>query len=238
MAIPKIIHYCWFGGGSYSSLIKRCMESWHRFCPDYQFICWNETNSPIHDNDYVSQAFKSRKWAFVSDYVRLTALYSCGGIYLDTDVELKAPLDPFLKYRAFMGFESDNGIATCIIGAEPQHSFIGEAAHSYDGRNFLKDDGSFDMTTNVQTITDLLCRAGLRRDGSRQQVADAEIFPADFFSPKSPETVRTRYTSNTVSVHHFNGTWLSASQKRNMKIARILGTRMTKMIKDIKNHER
>ena len=99
MSIPKIIHYCWFGGGPISAESQKCMESWKKYCPDYKIIEWNEQNFEISQNRYAQQAYEAKKYAFVSDYVRLAVLYRYGGIYLDTDVELVRPLDELLEHK-------------------------------------------------------------------------------------------------------------------------------------------
>ena len=101
MAIPKKIHYCWFGRGEKPELAKKCIESWKKYCPDYEFKEWNEDNFDIHSNKYVEQAYNARNFAFVTVYVRLYALYSEGGVFMDTDVEILKPIDEFLKHKAF-----------------------------------------------------------------------------------------------------------------------------------------
>ena len=104
--IPKIIHYCWFGGKPKPELAEKCIESWKKFCPDYEIVEWNEGNFNINSNLYVKQAYEAKKYAFVTDYVRLYALYTQGGIYMDTDVMVLKPLDEYLNHEAFSGFES------------------------------------------------------------------------------------------------------------------------------------
>ena len=99
--IPKVIHYCWFGGNEKTLLILRCIESWKRYCPDYRIIEWNENNYNINACEYTREAYNAGKWAFVSDYARIEILYLYGGIYLDTDVELHSSLDDLLQYDAW-----------------------------------------------------------------------------------------------------------------------------------------
>ena len=116
--IPKIIHYCWFGKNEKSDLAKKCIDSWKKKCPDYQIIEWNEENFDITTNEYVYEAYMNKKWAFVSDFVRIFALYNNGGIYLDTDVEILKNMDEFLCNTTFFGFETIDKVSTGIIGAQ------------------------------------------------------------------------------------------------------------------------
>lgn len=115
--IPKSIHYCWFGGSPLPDDVKKYIESWKRFCPDYEIRQWNEYNFDVNENQYCSEAYRAKKWAFVSDYARLKILYDNGGIYMDTDVEVVRSLDPLLQYRAFSGFESEHAISTGAMGS-------------------------------------------------------------------------------------------------------------------------
>ena len=105
--IPKVIHYCWFGGGQMPAIHQKYIRSWKKYCPDYEIVRWDESNFDIHENCYAEEAYQCGKWAFVSDYARLKIIYDHGGIYLDTDVELLKPLDPLLEYEGFMGFQND-----------------------------------------------------------------------------------------------------------------------------------
>ena len=125
MSIPKIIHYCWFGGGPISAESQKCMESWKKYCPDYKISEWNDQNFDISTNRYAQQAYEANKYAFVSDYVRLAVLYEYGGIYLDTDVELVRPLDELLELPGFMGFQTNNEVATGLgFGARKGNSVV------------------------------------------------------------------------------------------------------------------
>ena len=147
MSIPKIIHYCWFGGGPISAESQKCMESWKKYCPDYKIMAWNEQNFDISTNRYAQQAYEAKKYAFVSDYVRLAVLYEYGGIYLDTDVELVRPLDELLELPGFMGFQTNNEVATGLgFGARKGNSVVQALLRDYDALDFLKADGSADLT--------------------------------------------------------------------------------------------
>ena len=151
--IPKIIHYCWFGHAPKTEQINSYIETWKKYCPDYQFIEWNEENFDINENQYCREAYEAKKWAFVTDYVRLKVLFTYGGIYMDTDVEVVKPLDRFLSYSAFTGYESTRYIPTGIIGAEKCNAWIQTLLREYETLRFVKADGSYDLTTNVHRIT-------------------------------------------------------------------------------------
>ena len=161
--IPKIIHYCWVGRNPLPDDVRHYIESWKKYCPDYKIIEWNEDNFDIFFNQYAREAYNAKKWAFVSDYIRLSVLNTYGGIYMDTDVEVVKNLDEFLSNKAFSGFESNKYIPTGIMGAEKGNAWIQYLLSYYDNRSFYLDDGTPDLTTNTVTIKYqkkriLLCR--------------------------------------------------------------------------------
>ena len=228
--IPPQIHYCWFGGAM-NRKTKECLESWKRLCPAYEIICWNEKNAPLQDNNYVRQAFEAKKWAFVSDYVRLAVLCDQGGIYLDTDVELLKPLDILLRERGVIGFESDERIATCLMAAEPRHSFFYSAKAQYQDMQFIRQDGSYDYMTNTERMTELFLKMGLRQDNSQQKVCEVSIYPKDFFSPKDLKTGKICLTDNSLAIHHFQASWMPLQNRVNTKLAQMLGPDGTRRVK-------
>lgn len=231
MSIPKIIHYCWFGGAPMGKRAEQCMESWVRLCPDFELVRWDEENAPLEDNDYVKQAVQARKWAFVSDYVRLTALCTQGGFYLDTDVELIAPLEPFLECEGVMGFECAEKVATCLMACVPGQPLFQCARALYRERQFIRPDGSVDDTTNVELMTGLLAGAGLEKNNRYQEVCGVEVFPSEYFSPKSLETGRVTLTEHSCTIHHFQASWMPAKKRFHTKLAQLLGPDMTRRIK-------
>ena len=231
MMIPKKIHYCWFGGSELPPKAQACIASWKTHCPDYEIVRWDESNSPLAACLYVRQAYEAKKWAFVSDYVRLHALCQQGGIYLDTDVELLGSLDPFLEQPAFLGFESPESVATCVMGACQEHPVFREIMALYETICFLKDDNSFDQTTNVARITTFLCEKGMRSDGSRQNVCGIGIYPADYFSPKSLETGKITLSGNSCAIHYFDASWMTSRQRFHTRLAQWLGPERTSWLK-------
>ncbi|WP_370559867.1 glycosyltransferase family 32 protein [Edwardsiella tarda] len=224
MAIPKKIHYCWFGGGDLPELANRCINSWREFCPDYEIIRWDESNTDLESCQFVREAFLAKKWAFISDYIRLKVVEEQGGIYLDIDVELLKTLDNFLDYQGFMGFEQTKPylVATGLgFGAIPHHPVIQKMMSNYENTQFIKSDGSYNMEPCPKRDSAILIGLGLKLNNVRQSIDGIEIFPYEYFSPISMLGIEN-YTERTVSIHHFNASWLSgqslvlARKKREM----------------------
>lgn len=222
MRIPKRIHYCWFGGQPLSADAQAMIATWRRYCPDYEVVEWNESNFDVNENAYVREAYEARKWAFVTDYVRLKALYEQGGFYMDTDVEVVKSLDPLRVYDAVSGYESKTSIQTGTLGACLDNEWIGMLLRDYDRRHFRQPDGSYDLTTNVRVITCLTVeRYGLVLDGTTQQFGGNMILlPFDYLCAKSYQTGKVMRTPNTYTIHHFTGSWLSETDRRQAELYR------------------
>lgn len=207
--IPKKIHYCWFGRGPKPTLVLKCIESWKKYLSDYEIIEWNEENFNVNSNLYVMQAYRARKFAFVSDYVRLYALYNEGGIYFDTDVEVRKNLDEFLTLDGFTGFEDENWTVTATMASEPNNMVINRLLRYYDNRRF-GINGRYDLTTNTNSITHIFKQEyGIRLDGTKQQLKGTNfiIYPKDYFCACNWLTKETKITENTYTIHHFNASW-------------------------------
>lgn len=213
MSIPKIIHYCWFGGNPLPESAKQYIETWKTHCPDYEIMEWNESNFDLNCCDYVREAYDAKKWAFVSDVARLHVLVQHGGIYMDTDVEVLRPLDDLLSYDAVSGFESEKRLPTGLMACCAGHPLFSELLHDYDGLHFVKSDGSFDTTTNVARITKVCLKYGVRLNNTLQTVNGFTLFPKDYFCPKDYETGTMELTDNTYTIHHFDGSWLSEEDR-------------------------
>lgn len=176
--IPKIIHYCWFGHNEKPEIIKKCIESWKKFCPDYEIRECNESNFNINIYPYVKEAYDAKKWAFVSDVARLWLVYTYGGIYMDTDVELLNNIDDLLEYKLFMSFESERGINTGLgFGAEKNNQLVKQILEDYKDKQFKLDDGKLNLTAcpnyNTQVIVDNIpC---FKRNGL-EQCYDNQLF--------------------------------------------------------------
>ena len=216
--IPKKIHYCWFGGNPLPDSAKRCIDSWKKFCPDYEIIEWNESNFDVNCCAYVREAYQAKKWAFVSDVARLHALVAQGGIYMDTDVEVIRPLDNLLQYEAFACFERENAIATCLMACQAGHPLFREVLQMYDSLHFLRKDGTNDQTPNVARITRYCSQHGLKLNGSQQTIEGLTIFPSDYFSPFDYDTGKMHQSSNTYSVHWFDATWFDPAMQYQKKL--------------------
>lgn len=207
--IPRKIHYCWFGGNPLPKDVKVYIDSWKKFCPDYDIKEWNEQNFDVNMCLYTKEAYQNKKWAFVSDVARVYALSQEGGIYLDTDVEIISSLDPLLNHKGFLGFEGSTHIATNIIGCEKANPVITFFLEKYKQRSFVKADGTLDQTTNVEELTNLLVQnQGLILNGKQQSLQDFEIYPTDVFSPYDYLTGLLHKTDNTKTIHWFSQSWI------------------------------
>lgn len=214
MAIPKVIHYCWFGGKPKPKLAEKCIKSWNKYCPDWEIREWNEDNFDLSSvPEYVRQAMEAGRWAFVTDYVRLRALTEQGGVYLDTDVELVKPLTPYLHHRAFAGFEHPERVQTGLLACEKDFSLFLEFLGHYDHASFLLPDGTLDTTTNVKVLTDLCLEKGLVCNDSLQTVAGLTIYPKEVFCPVDFDTKVLRRTRKTVAIHWFSGSWQTEEER-------------------------
>ena len=231
--IPKIIHYCWFGHGDMPQLAKDCIASWHKFMPDWEYKLWNENTFDVNTNAYAKEAYEAKKYAFVSDYVRLWALEREGGLYLDVDFEVYKPFDSLQHYTAFAGFEGSKHqpVMMGVCASEPHGEWVREMLEAYQKRHFIMQDGAADLTTNVQFITGIMAKMGFRQDGSEQDYKDLHIFPVDYFCPRltTGEYVRT---SNTYCEHMGLASWGDDKSLWKKHIQGLFGQRnMTRLIK-------
>ena len=238
--IPKIIHYCWFGGKPMPELALKCIESWKKFLPEYELRLWNEDTFDINSVPYVKEAYEARKFAFVTDYLRLWALEREGGVYMDTDVEILRPLDDLMHLPAFTGYEASmsNAPVTGLMASAPHGVWVTEQLAYYDeNRHFRLEDGTLDMTPNTITIADIMVKGGFVINGEYGVYKnDLHVFPVDYFCPLTSTRV-LKLTKNTYCIHHFAGSWVerTAWQKFKMFITqKVLGTKLTDKIVQIK----
>lgn len=212
--IPKIIHYCWFGGNPLPALAVKCIASWKKFLPEYEIIEWNESNFPIDDFIFAREALQNRKFAFISDVCRLYALDKMGGIYMDTDVEVLKSFDKFLHHAAFSGFENDDYVPTGIMASEKGSTWIKELLAYYHNRPFVNADGTIENTSNTVIITKMMLEKGFVMNNTFQKIDRyVAFYPNDYFCPKSYKTGSIDLTKNSACIHHFAKSWI-APQKR------------------------
>ncbi len=239
--IPKVIHYVWVGGNPLTPLAEKCIESWKKYCPDYEIKRWDESNFDITQNDYCKEAYESKKWAFVSDYIRLKVLYEYGGVYMDTDVEVIKSLDKYLKHSAFSGYEGHEFVPTGIIGAEKGNRWIEENLKQYDNRHFILGKNKLDLTTNVHAITNKTKEMypNIKLNNKFLDLGDVVFYPSDYFCPIDYETKVCNITRNTCTIHHFCGSWIEkpkgfAKFKLKVKslIKKIVGKKNTERIRN------
>lgn len=234
--IPKIIHYCWFGRNPLPPLAIKCIESWKKILPEYEIKEWNEDNFDLDMYPYAREAYDNRKFAFVTDIVRLYALFNEGGVYMDTDVEILKPLDPFLHHAAFSGFESEDSFPTGLMAAEKGSKWAKDNLEWYNDKHFVKDDGTLDTTTNVVIIMKVLEKYHFKLDNTYQEVSGYfTIYPKEYFCPKDYDTKKIHLTDNTVAIHHFDGSWHSKSDKMKELLCKILGTKLYFSLLKIRN---
>lgn len=246
--IPKIIHYCWIGGAPLPPLAEQCIASWKKYMPDWEFIRWDESNFDVAAAPlYVRQAYEARKYAFVSDYVRLWALEQYGGLYMDVDFEVFRPFDELMdKYPAFAGYEGSKRqpVMQGVIASEPHGAWVRDMLGTYENRTFIKEDGSLDMTPNTAYFTDRLEAQGFVADGvekdffvtsegmselTNERTFFLHIFPVHYFCPvlTTGEDVRTE---ETYCEHKGESSWAQQTWKGKI-LSKVPSSLRTKLIK-------
>ena len=217
--IPKIIHYIWLGKGEKPKIFQRCFDSWKKFCSDWQFMLWDESNVDLDCCEYVREAYDAKKYAFASDVIRFQKLYEYGGVYLDIDVELLKPIDDLLGEKCFMGFEAGPLLAPGLI--------IGTEKHNQDFQKILDDyyhdkfviDGQLNIKTICVRCEEYYAKLGLEKKDKMQQLDTITIYSSEYFCPINTITNRKKITKNTYSIHWYYASWYSPKQrfKKNVK---------------------
>jgi hypothetical protein len=208
--IAKRIFYCWFGNGEMSNLNKRCIESWKKYCPDYEIILINELTYDWNSNPYAKTGYEAGNWSAVSNAARLEFLKQYSGFYLDTDVEVVKPFEPLLNDVAFCGLEESLAHlpGTCVMGCEAHCEWVKTMLGAYDNITFVKPDGSYDITTNTRRLGNILCENGFIPSREAQYIAKwgLRIYTHDYFSPITSTRVM-RKSKNTYAIHHLESSW-------------------------------
>lgn len=244
--IPKIIHYCWFGKGMPSKEMLRCIDSWKRYLPDYQIIQWNEDNfDVINENEYVREAYHQKKYAFVSDYVRIKVLYDYGGIYFDTDYELCGNISRLLEAGDFIsGFESKNSLLTAIIASKKGHPFLKEFLNTYNYRKFVLKNNELDLTPINIGFSQLAKSYGieLSRDCEQNGKYGFHVYPREILCGFDVENWHECVTKSTIGIHHMDNSWASSEMKKHIKwikfLQRVLGYKLYDKIGEIRRKRR
>lgn len=218
--IPKKIHYVWVGGKEKPKDIQRCINSWKKKLKDYEIIEWNESNFDINSNTFTKGAYEAKKWAYVSDYIRMYALYNEGGIYLDTDNLVLEDLDDFLKDRAFVGFENKDYPYTAAFGCEKGHPLVKKVLAYYEGRKFKFDSNDQMKTVNTKIVSEILIKDfGCKVNNKKQLLKDGiRVYPDYILCNPSKESS---------VIHIFTGTWMEGAKPLAKKINKFIKLRLT-----------
>lgn len=221
--IPKIIHYCWFGGNKIPDAVNACIASWKKFCPDYEIILWNETNFDVSAHPFMKKAYENKKWAFVTDYARLKIVYENGGIYLDTDVELLKNLDDLLQEKCYFGLQQSNNLCNTGLGfgSEKGARILKVLMDSYDNIEFNLDD-KFSMACPILN-TKVLLENGYFPTTKIFKCDEFTIYPPRYFDPFSTQSSSNILCEDTYSIHHYSASWCSSNQRMKRKLVLLIG---------------
>lgn len=221
--IPKVIHYCWFGGKDLPKDVQKCIASWEKYCPDYKICQWNETNFDVTAHPFVKAAYKAKAWAFVSDYARLQIIYDHGGIYLDTDVELKKTLDTVLETSCYVALQQvGHWVATGLgFGAEKGSAAVGAMLREYDGVAF--DSDHKEQLACPILNTRALESFGVVYEEHIQQLPQVTVYPPRFFDPVSPGDAENLLCADTISIHHYSATWQTPKERLKRRLMQAIG---------------
>lgn len=212
MPIPKILHLCWLSGEDYPEKIRKCIDSWKKFMPDYQIILWDRTKFQQEiTNTFALEALEKRKWAFAADYLRLYALSHYGGIYLDSDIQVYRSFNDFLNNDFFSGIEYFQpteyiAIEAAVMGAVPNHKFVKECLELYDKLNFVNKDGSLNETPITIRIARIAEKYGFKYKPVKQELQYGIVLYPPFYFTNKNGTIRK---GETYALHHCEGSWRS-----------------------------
>lgn len=218
MSIPHIIHYCWFGSNEKPDNIQRFIDEWKKKLPDYKFMEWNETTFSVDEAPkYVQEAYSVKKYAFVSDYARIKALFEHGGVYFDTDIELVKRFDDLLEnHDMVLGFESNRSLETAFIASTAGNKYLEAFLETYAERHFINEDGSYDMSVINEHFSNCMEGFGVNLDNEETQTIDdgaVIVYPREFFAAFDISNWHIKPTDKTYTIHHMNSSWSSSKKK-------------------------
>lgn len=222
--IPKIIHYCWFGGNKLPENVKKCIESWKKYMPDYEIKRWDETNYDINKCDFIKEAYENKKWAFVSDFARVDILYTYGGIYLDTDVKVLRSFNDLLQLDGFCGFEYgkkdelvyvNSGLA---MGMKKGLEIGKILVDKYKNIKFTDNLNNLKKITCPIIQTNILLKYGLIQNNEKQVIENMTIFPTEYFGPMNQYTGELTISDSTYSIHLYSATWFEPVDQERRKL--------------------
>ncbi len=235
--IPKIIHYCWFGGNPLPRSAQKCINSWRKYFPDYEIKEWNESNFNVNIIKYTQDAYTAKKYAFVSDFARIWILYNYGGIYFDTDVEVIASMDDILETGAFMGCEICDSKQNIMvnpglgIATKSGDKMYAQILDIYQHLPFYNNDKSINSYAIVKIATDVLKMNGLKNVSAIQSVSGITIYPPEYFNPIDSTTGIIKLTCNTRSIHRYANSWNSPLSRLKTSIGKTF-RRLLKLLKN------
>ncbi|KAE9504091.1 glycosyltransferase family 32 protein [Lactiplantibacillus plantarum] len=218
--IPKKIHYVWFGNKEKSKNILKCIDTWKRYLPDYEIVEWNENNFDVNSNPFVKEAYDAKKWAFVSDYVRMYAIYTQGGIYLDTDVLVLHSFDSLLNSKTFVGFEDSVTPFSAVFGAEPENEFVAENLRLYDSLKFDSSTEGMKSLVNTNMAAEILIdKFGcIPKDSEQKLQGGIHVYPSGVLCQPS-------YRS--ISIHVMSASWKNSKMDILRRFRRIIRQNLT-----------
>lgn len=231
--IPKIIHYCWFGGKPLPADVLTCIKTWEKFCPDYEIRRWDESNFDVNAHPFVKAAYEAKAWAFVSDYARLKVVYDNGGIYLDTDVELLKSLDFLLENPCYLGLQQVDYLCNTGLGfgAEQGIPILQRMMACYDALSFSSQDRK---PIACPRLNDQVVRAcGEINRNEITRLEEITVYPCRFFDPVAPGKSEDLLCAESVSIHHYAASWTSGGNQLKRKLIRMFGERRYHQLKKL-----
>ena len=224
--IPHIIHYCWFGNPKKPKSVQKYIDNWHKMLPDYEFMEWNESNCDLeHEIVYVQEAYHCKKYAFVSDYIRIKKLNEYGGVYFDTDVKVLRSFDKYLENaQVVLGFQGVGNLGTAFIATVAHHPLFEKFLEKYVIRHFIQEDGSMDQTSINVSLDPLVEACGLDLYNDSYQVLNEGIvvYPTEYFCAFDIENWHPVITGNSCTVHYMESSWRSNKIRAKILLLRVI----------------